>query len=301
MDLELTKALAAWGLESADAKLVRHYDNLVYKAKTENKTYALRICSPKTTQPQLKAEIDWLIALRRDTNLIVPKPTPNKQGNFISQLDDKYCVLYEWLEGEPVSQTMSSKVARQIGEMMATLHLHAADYSSDRQAVNCYDRHYFFGVNSWWQTKAKERLLDNYEKIIPAIEKAECLINRLSKSSEQFGMIHSDLHFSNIISDREKYAIIDFGDCGMGYYLMDLAVTEAEFKDYGDAKQLITVFRESYQNRRGCSPPSQDIRIFEVMSSLLWLEWIFESKSEQVREDKARWLNPIIQAIRETV
>ena len=297
MSLEPIEALGFYNLKNFDAELIRHYDNSVYKIKTE-KTYALRICSPKTTAKRLQAEVDWLTVLK-DTNLMVPKPVANKQGDLISHLEDRCCILFEWLEGEPVSQIMSPQVAKQIGEMMATLHLQASNYYSDREYAQCYDSNYFFGANSWWQTKAKECLANDYEKITPAVEKAKYLINSLSQSPQQFGMIHSDLHFSNIISDGKKYAVIDFGDCGLGYYLMDIAVTEAEFKDYDNGEQLIAAFQESYQNQRGFFPPSRDIEIFEVISSLLWLEWIFESESQQVREDKAQWLTPIIKKIRD--
>ncbi len=97
----------------------------------------------------------------------------------------------------------------------------------------------------------------------------------------------ADLHFGNIIRDREQYAIIDFGDCGMGYYLMDIAVTEMEFKDYSNAERLISTFREGYRERRGFFPRSEDVRTFEVMDSLLLLEWILESNSERIWQDKA--------------
>ena len=300
MNLTLNKILALYDLEDAEAESIRHYDNLIYKIKTE-KTYALRICSPKITQKQLKNEIDWLIALREDTDLLVPQPVANKQDDFVTQLEDRCCVLFEWLKGKPVSRMMSPEVAKKIGEMMARLHLHASGYVRDRLKNRIGDRDYFFGTNSWWQTKAQKRLPDDYQSLMPAIEKAACSIDRLDKSPEQFGMIHSDLHFGNIINNGENYAIIDFGDCRMGYYLLDLAVTEAEFKDYSNADKLIPIFRESYHNRRGYLPSNEDIGTFEVMSSLLLLEWIFESSSEKVREDKAMWIDRIVETIRETV
>ena len=296
MNLELVKALKVYDLPNASAELLRCYDNSVYKIEVETRIYALRICSPKTARKQLRAEVAWLSALREDKSLLVPKPVPNKQGDLISYLADRTVVMFEWLPGEPVSQTMSPEVARQIGQMMATLHLHASNYSSDRQTV-CYDSSYFFGSNSWWQTKARERLADNYQKLVPAIEKVENLMSEMEKSPEQFGMIHSDLHFSNIICDGEKYAIIDFGDCGMGYYAMDITVTEAEFKDYDNAEQLITAFRDGYQNKRGCFPSSEKLEPFGVVGSLLWLEWVFESENQQVREDKAQWLDSVIRTV----
>ena len=303
MDRILINALSLYGLESAKTKLIRHYDNLVYKLEAE-KVYALRICPPDVNYKRLKAEVNWLTALRQDTNLLVPKPLPNKQGDLISQLEDRFCVLFEWLEGKPVNSIMSPKVARQVGEIMAQLHLHSLNYHLGdrmRDFINCYDRDYFFGSNSWWQTKAKERLPNDYEGMISGIEKARHLIESLDKSPEQFGMIHSDLHFGNIIYDGEKYAVIDFGDCGMGYYLMDIAVTEAEFKDYGNADLLISAFREGYRDRRGYFPHGEDVRTFEVISSLLLLEWIFESESDRVREDKAKWITQIVKTIQEIV
>lgn len=303
MNRILINALAFYGLKSANAELIRHYDNLVYKVEAE-KVYALRICPSIVNQKRLNAEIDWLTALRQDTNLLVPKPLPNKQGNLISQLENRFCVLFEWLKGKPISSIVSPKVARQVGETMALLHLHASNYCLDdrmRNFIDCYDRDYFFGSNSWWQTKAKERLPNDYKGMIPGIEKARHLIESLDKSPEQFGMVHSDLHFGNIICDGEKYAVIDFGDCGMGYYLMDIAVTEAEFKDYCNADLLISAFREGYRDRRGYFPRSEDVRTFEVMSSLLLLEWIFESESDRVREDKAKWITQIVKTIQEIV
>lgn len=212
MESKVTNILAGYGLENAYTKLIRDYDNLVYQVEA-GKKYALRICSPNTTKNKLKTEIDWLMAIRQDTDLLVPQPVSNIQEDLISQIKNRYCVLFEWLEEKPVSRIMSPEIAKQVGKMMATLHLHASDYhSSDREAypkgnrqknlnyekINCFDRDYFFGSNSWWQTKAKKRLPNNYEEMLPAIEKAHHLMKSLDKSSKQFGMIHSDLHFGNM-------------------------------------------------------------------------------------------------------
>ena len=94
MDRILINALALYGLENAKAKLIRHYDNLVYEVEAE-KIYALRVCPLVVNQKRLKAEVNWLTALRRNTNLLVPKPLPNKQGDLIGQLEDRFCVLFK--------------------------------------------------------------------------------------------------------------------------------------------------------------------------------------------------------------
>ena len=300
MNRRLKTALAFYGLESTDTKLLQNYDNFVYRVKVE-RVYSLKIYSPAISYQRLISTVEWLAALRRDTDLLVPKPIPNNQGNLISQLEDRYCVLFEWLDGEPVSRSMSPEVARRIGEIMAKLHLHAANYCPNNYHGDRFDYNYFFGTASWWQTKAKERLQDNYASLIPAIEIAKSLVSSIGESSEQFGMIHSDLHFSNVIRNKEQYAVIDFGECGMGYYSMDIAVTESEFEDYDSADELIAAFRVGYQNCYNCFPDRQNIKTFGVLSSLLFLEWVFESENDRVRQDKIRWLPEIIKSMKETV
>ena len=300
MNRRLKNALAFYGLESANTKLLRDYSNLVYQVTAE-RVYALKIYSPTVSYQRLMSTVEWLAALRRDTDLLVPKPVPNKQGNLISQLEDRCCVLFEWLEVEPVSRNMSPQVARQIGEIMAKLHLHAVNYRPNNYNGDRFDYDYFFGSASWWQTKAKKRLQDNYNSLIPAIEKAKGLVSSIEESSEHFGMIHSDLHFSNVISNQEQYGVIDFGECRMGYYLTDIAVTESEFKDYDSADELIAAFRVGYLDRRGCMPDRESIKTFEVTSNLLFLEWIFESENDSVWKDKAQWPPKIIRSMEETI
>lgn len=80
----------------------------------------------------------------------------------------------------------------------------------------------------------------------------------------------------------------------MSYYLVDIAVTEAEFQDYPKAETLIRHFRSGYQAIRGTIPSNEQIRTAGVMASLLYLEWLFESENDRVREDKAEWLPSII-------
>ena len=297
MDRRLKTALSFYGLDT-DTKLLRNYDNLVYQVKAEQ-VYALKIYSPTINYQRLISTVEWLSALRRDTDLLVPKPVPNNRGNLISQIEDRYCVLFEWLNGEPVSRSMSSEVARKIGEIIAKLHLHAVNYRPNNYTGDRFDYNYFFGSASWWQAEAKERLQNNYESLIPAIEKAKGLISSMEESPEQFGMIHSDLHFSNVISNKEQYAVIDFGECGMGYYLMDIAVTESEFEDYKSADELIAAFRAGYRDYR--SFPNYDVETFKVISSLLLLEWIFESESDRVRQDKIRWVPEIVETMTKAI
>lgn len=45
----------------------------------------------------------------------------------------------------------------------------------------------------------------------------------MEKNEDNYGLIHGDLHSGNIIFNGEEPCPIDFGRCGYGYYLYDMA------------------------------------------------------------------------------
>jgi Ser/Thr protein kinase RdoA (MazF antagonist) len=143
-----THALAAYALENSRFQLVRDFENLIYKV-CGDRLYALRICSNNVNQQQLKTEVYWLDAIRGDTDLLVPKPVSNKYGELITHVDNRLYVIFEWLEGEPVSQIMSPAAASRIGEMMASLHRHAEQYQPKNYQGSRFDYDYYFGNDAW--------------------------------------------------------------------------------------------------------------------------------------------------------
>jgi Ser/Thr protein kinase RdoA (MazF antagonist) len=81
---------------------MRDLGNLVLRVDAE-KTYALRLCTPDMSRQRLDTEANWLAALRRDMDLLVPEPVVNIRGNLVSEVEGRLCVLFEWLEGSPKS------------------------------------------------------------------------------------------------------------------------------------------------------------------------------------------------------
>ncbi|MFA4133068.1 MULTISPECIES: phosphotransferase [unclassified Brevibacillus] len=50
-------------------------------------------------------------------------------------------------------------------------------------------------------------------------------LSKLDKNSSNYGIIHGDLHQGNIVFHNGDPRPIDFGRCGFGYYLYDIAHT----------------------------------------------------------------------------
>ncbi|MFT8638737.1 phosphotransferase enzyme family protein [Bifidobacterium sp.] len=62
---------------------------------------------------------------------------------------------------------------------------------------------------------------------IEAIDRCRDLMKRRLKafgtSPERYGIIHSDLRPANLLDDDGSLAVLDFDDCGLGWYMTDIA------------------------------------------------------------------------------
>ena len=53
---------------------------------------------------------------------------------------------------------------------------------------------------------------------------------QLGDSADKVGLIHADLHLDNALFWRDNVRVIDFDDCGFGYWLYDIAVALWELR-----------------------------------------------------------------------
>lgn len=290
-------ALSAYGLENAKITTLRHLGNYVAKVEDKGKSYGLRICVPETLLERLQVELEWLSALGKDTNLKVPEPVKNNKDDFITQLPDRNALLFKWVEGEPVSEHMSIDVAVQIGELMVTLHEHTQHYRPTNFVGPGFDAAWLNGKTSWWKTRASTDIgQETFTELAPIIEG---LLKRMKElhDDKHFGLIHSDLHFGNILLSGDKTNVIDFDGCALGFYVFDVALTEGEFMDYDNGAELIQSFRQAYESKKG-QRISKDADLFRIATSVAFLEWVFTSPNPKVREEKMGWVKGVLEDIR---
>ena len=77
---------------------------------------------------------------------------------------------------------------------------------------------------------------------------------RLGDDPGQTGLIHADLHLGNALFWHDDVRVIDFDDCGFGYWLYDIAVALWELRHRDDYGQFRAALIEGYAQHR--PPPS---------------------------------------------
>lgn len=157
--------------------------------------------------------------------------------------------------GGPRPSKMTARdrsVYQTIGKILATLHRQSRCW----QAPSCFERIEWdlegtFGKqnNFYNTTYADPRWLSPGE--IAAIDRARNVIEaRLAaygKGPSRYGMIHSDLRCANLLRDGEKITVLDFDDCGRGWYMYDIASVLSFMEHRKDWKEVLSEITAGYE------------------------------------------------------
>jgi len=137
-----------------------------------------------------------------------------------------YATLLKWIEGERLDKrALTVESIRKMGALMAQLHEASSDFCSYKGFTRpSWGRESFQRDWEHLQRHYRHFISDEaFDLYTTAAAKVANHLERLEPTGSNYGMIHADLHNGNVVfRDDEPYAI-DFGRCGFGYHLYDIA------------------------------------------------------------------------------
>lgn len=256
-------------------RLVRHYDfsadaTVSLLSESENRVYlvrdparpdpyVIRVNSGRLayhTPPMIASELRWLMALRRDTDIVVPQVLAAKDGSLVQTFDapgldkPRHAAIYSFLTGTEPPEDVLSPGFERLGEISARMHDHAKSWTppanfsrpSWTPDVMLEDR------MNWgaWQTGhgVEGETLALLSRLDDAVRRR---LAALPTGRKHFGLIHADLRLANLLVEGDRTAIIDFDDCGFGWYLYDLAAALSFLEERPDAPELIACWLKGYR------------------------------------------------------
>jgi Ser/Thr protein kinase RdoA (MazF antagonist) len=202
----------------------------------QGQLYNLRIHIPKslslgeiwTRQDVLNSEMEWVDALGRDTDLTLPIPQRNRQGMYVTQVNEINCTLLTWVEGEQKQYFSNEHELKSAAVMTAKLHRQASHWQPHAAFVRpVYDGSQVRNGMDMLAQWAQQGLLnaDDVQILNTAGEKAIAMLDTLPRNNMTWGILHMDLFPANIVYVNSCANPIDFGSSGFGFYLMDLTNT----------------------------------------------------------------------------
>lgn len=211
-------ALAAlFGLTPLHIVFIGQVQNTVFGFSYDGLECVLRF-TPESHRSfeQIQAEIAWVAHLNRQ-GLPVSTPVADRDGHFCQRVE---------INGQPWTAAAFREASGKIGAESAwhhgtfhtwgatTARMHAA--AATYQAPTPSRREWKAFLPSFTPDTDEERIAR--EKLTRLAGK----LDALPRSPDEFGLIHSDLHFWNFAVDRDKLTIFDFDNCEYHWFLADL-------------------------------------------------------------------------------
>jgi Ser/Thr protein kinase RdoA (MazF antagonist) len=296
-------ALTCYDLpEDSTAELVNLSENATYAVRTGGggPTSALRVHRlDYHPDGAIRSELAWIDALRRDGVVTTPAIVAARDGEReltvadpLGETRPRSVVMFDWLPGtSPAEDSLVDNFA-ELGELTARLHVHAREWdppSGFRRFSWGYDEA-FGSVARWGRWQDAPGVDADTLPVLTRLD--ETLGDRLAaygRGHERWGLIHADLRLANLLESPElPTAVIDFDDCGFGWYLYDFGAAVSFIEDHPDVPAATAQWVEGY--RRVAPLPAEDeaeLRTFVMFRRLLLLAWIGSHASVDVAQELA--------------
>jgi Ser/Thr protein kinase RdoA (MazF antagonist) len=276
---KLQGALSLWPeLGDARYELINHTENATFKLTLSDGTRKiLRVHRPGyNSVAAINSELQWAMALRRETELLTPIPLAGQNGSYVqnaavSAIGDvvSNMVLFEFEEGrEPQEQEDLSAAFETLGRMAAIAHQHAKDWQKPEgfeRLVWRADR-ILDEDGLWGDWRKSPGMTPEYYSIFEQLD--QTLRKRLASygtDQERFGLIHADMRLANLLVDGDQIKLIDFDDCGFCWYMYDFAAAISFFEDSPQVPALKEAWTKGYRH----IAPLDEIDIAELDSFIM--------------------------------
>jgi Ser/Thr protein kinase RdoA (MazF antagonist) len=270
------RALDDYDLRVESVRFLTIDTNTMFEVRTTGGgRFVLRIYSEEeTTLKENQAEIFWLNALVRDTDLKVSEPVPRRDGRYITIVSVpgvpacRRCVLFKWLPGRPLESYLTPANYHKYGQASAALHNHAYSLNPLPPHIKPkrWDKVFYYPDEPVVYNTPEYRHLFPRERIDlleRVIEQADRVFARLFADRDGEILIHGDLHFWNVHYHRGELYLLDFEDINRGYPVQDIAVTLYYGRDRPGYPGWRAAFQEGYAAVRPW--PAEDERTIQTL------------------------------------
>lgn len=269
-----------------DVRLINLSENATYSVQApDGQRWAMRIHRDGYhSRAAIASELAWLLDLRTNRVVAVPAPVVGRDGALIQTAGhplmkrSRHIVLFQWEAGEE-PDTGHIEPFEMLGEATARLHRHTRIW----QRPNWFTRHSWTFDTALGETaphwgRWRDGIGVDAAKTLLFGRTVDLIGKRLAaygQDQDRFGLIHGDLRLANLLVDSATIKVIDFDDCGFGWYMYDAATTVSFFEHEPQVESLIEAWKIGYR-RLADLPRSDEVEIptFIMLRRLLLVAWI---------------------------
>lgn len=328
------RALKFWGIPTdVKMKLLNYTENATYRITLpDGGKQIMRVHRlDYTTKDSIMTELQWIMDLKRDTDISLADPIPMLNGEYVATVhteslnEDRHVVCFSFAEGKPPLDSsdgnsdvgdMIAKISRipdritvpvfkeaavlsdflggmkhespmtlqdrsmyrMVGRIMAKIHVQSRHWKKPP----FYERIEwgFDGTFGAWNNfygatyRSPEWLSARDIETLDAVR--ELIRERLAlygETPDRYGMIHSDMRAANLLKDGDQVTVLDFDDCGQGWYMYDVAGAVALMEHRSDLSEIVSEILKGYEKIRPLSEEDKaEIPTFIMMRRIGMLQ-----------------------------
>ncbi|MCC9624583.1 phosphotransferase [Thalassospira sp. MA62] len=279
--------LPGWNASpKVDVTLLTISENATFLATdpTDARKMILRVHRPGYhTRSEIESELAWITALRAGDIVDTPRPIARADGTFVAEFDhdgtSRHVVAFDFMPGaEPSADAALVDGFFKLGAISARLHGHAKNW---QRPVNFVRKSWTFettiGANPHW---GDWRAAPGLDPAAMAVLERVCAVleSRLADygmDHDRFGLIHADLRLANLLVDDAQLGVIDFDDCGFGWFGYDFAAAIS----FIELDPIVPALKEAWIEGYRTIAPFSDADVamldgFVMLRRLLLTAWI---------------------------
>jgi len=276
-----------WGLPSeTEVKLLTISENATFLAENPETgdRVILRVHRPGYhTHAEIESELAWIADLRGKGVVDTPAPLPTLGGSYLAGFgmngEHRPVAAFEFMTGsEPAPSEALVDGFRKLGAISARLHAHARAWKRpDAFIRKTWNFETTVGPTPHWGDWRNALGLEKtdlglLERTCGELQKA---LAAYGTGPERFGLIHADLRLANLLIEGDRLGVIDFDDCGFGWFVYDFAAAVSFIEHDPILPDLQAAWAEGY--RTVANLPEEDeamLPVFVMLRRLLLTAWI---------------------------
>ena len=279
-------SLVQWGFSSsASVSLLTVSENATFQIiNTDNTHYVVRVHRPHYhTLPEIESELLWIESLRAAQIVVTPRPVPLMNGGKIAIFkdgdDERHMVAFEFMSGkEPSTEAALSAGFKQLGAITARLHEHAKSWTLPEDfSRKTWNFDTTIGASPHWGQweKCPELTPDDKDLLNRTVTIIKEKLHDFGSAQDRFGLIHADLRLANLLVDNDQLAVIDFDDCGFGWYVYDFASAVSFIEENPQVPELLQAWVDGYRDIAELSDADEQmIPTFIMLRRIMLTAWL---------------------------
>lgn len=281
------QSLSLWEVPNdAKARLISVSENATYLVEGENWKSVLRVHRENYhSQRSIECELEWSRALNDDGHIITPNFYYGRDGHPIQSgivgglPESRYMVMFHFVEGaQPDEEQDLVKPFEELGEIAATAHLQSIGWKRPPSFERLtWDLDTVFGFSpTWGNWRDGPNVTREIHDVLEQVESTVThRLTEFGKGLDHYGLIHADMRLANLLIDKNRTRLIDFDDCGFGWFLYDFAASISFMEDHVQIPALKASWLKGYRKIRELSDAEADeLDTFVMLRRLALLAWI---------------------------